>query len=148
LARRRGYDVLGIDFAPAAVAKAKALDKEFGRGPSFATMDICQERPDRTFDALLDHGTLHLVEPAFVRDYSRNTAAVLKPKGKFLLVYPTVTRKKAFRDAEAKKERLLRELRPIVEPLFEIERTRDTVLGDVRDGEPYARGVALWLVRR
>jgi SAM-dependent methyltransferase len=143
-----GYEVLGIDYAAAAIAKATALHRDSGQRLAFTTMDICRQRPDRQFDALLDRGTLRLVEPRLVRQYLRNAAAAVERGGKFLLVYPTVTRRKEFRGAQEKKARVLRELQPLLEPVFETERIEDTVLGEVRDGQPFARGVALWLTRR
>ena len=144
----RGYEVTGIDFAQAAIDKAMALHGGIDR-LSFATIDISLDcLPPARFDILLDRGTLQLVEPRGRSGYLRNISATAKPGARFLLLQPTSTRHDGFRADRRKKEELVRRLCRLLDPAFDIERVTDAQFGDEQNGEPFARGIALWLVRR
>ncbi len=83
---RRGHPVLGIDFAPAAVTRAR---ERFGGVPglAFDVVDVCRPGAlaDRTFGALVDRGCLSNVHPRLRADYAGNVAAWAAPGAPFLL---------------------------------------------------------------
>lgn len=109
----RGHRVLGIDFAPTAVAAAtrKAAERGLGGAAAFLEMDalaVGELRrasraaassgsgrvpaalgPDRfgpTFDTILDVGLFHTLQPAGRRAYARALRAVVAPHGRLLLL--------------------------------------------------------------
>jgi SAM-dependent methyltransferase len=58
LLAKAGYRVLGVDFAPSAIAQAR---QKYGAGPNprFRLADITRDPIDDTFDCLLDRGCFH-----------------------------------------------------------------------------------------
>jgi cyclopropane fatty-acyl-phospholipid synthase-like methyltransferase len=144
----RGYIVHGVDFAAAAIAKASAQHADVER-TSFETLDVClQPVGQNRFDALLDRGTFQSVEARLRDAYARNIAAAAKPGARFLLLHVTSMRKDGYRDDDLQKEKTSRRVTRLFGPTFELERTTDAVLGETQDGQPFARGLAFWMVRR
>lgn len=81
-----GYDVLGIDIAPSAIAKARQLYDEVtpGRHLRFEVGDVVESAslPPESFDVVTNIGCLHVMEEA--EDAHRHVASayrVLKPGG-------------------------------------------------------------------
>jgi len=57
---RAGYDVLGVDISPEAIAAARTAAREAGLGrAAFAAADYEDFRPDREFDYVLFYDALH-----------------------------------------------------------------------------------------
>lgn len=137
----QGYDVTGIDFAEAAIARARAAWPE-GQGLRFERVDICECIPgEARYTAMLDRGCLHGVPPELRPDYVRNVAAAGQPGSRFLLLHRI--------DPNVAKERAVATLESLCGSSFDLERVSDTVLTD--DSAPLARrhrGIALWMSRR
>ena len=139
---REGYHVLGVDFAEAAIERAREAHADVPR-LAFEVGDI-RDRPTRPgeFDALLDRGCLHLVGDEHAPAYVRNVAASAKRGARFLLLHPAYV--KAGRDAQ------VRHLEELLAPEFEIERVADTIF-DSDSGasrETPREGLAVWMTRR
>jgi SAM-dependent methyltransferase len=88
--RKRGYDVLGIDISPNAIAsaraKARAINVDetiFRNADAFALRDI-----GRTFDTVIDGALFHCFKELEQRiRYAQNLASVVRPGGTlFILV--------------------------------------------------------------
>lgn len=75
---QQNYESLGIDIAPTAISKARALHDESGRGvPSFEVVDICEQVPrGGPFDIIIDRGCLHGIPKSLTNQYAKNIAAV------------------------------------------------------------------------
>jgi SAM-dependent methyltransferase len=145
----RGYRVVGIDFSPAAIAKAKTLYGDTNVRLEFEVADVCSDNlGERRFDAVIDRGTLQSIGVRARADYVRNVAAAAKSHARFLVLYPSSVRQDNFRGSARNKTKLIGRLESLFAPAFEVERVTDAVFGDERDGQPFARGIALWMVRR
>lgn len=135
----QGYDVTGIDFAAAAIARARAAHPETER-LRFEVADICRRVPgERAFGAMLDRGCLHVVPHDLRSAYIRNAAGAAKPGARFFLAYRV--------DPDAPTENVVANLRALCEPAFDVVRVADTVLGEGRAAKAPRRGVALWMIR-
>lgn len=82
-----GCDVLGVDFAPAAIDKAQAKAKARGSSAQFQVHDALQLHTlARKFDAALDSGLFHCFSDENRARYVQELASVLKPGGKLVLM--------------------------------------------------------------
>jgi len=130
----QGYDVLGIDFASAAIAKARTA---YGGVPALAfdVVDISQAPPGRNgFGALFDRGCLHSIPQDLAPEYVRNVAAVAEPDARFLLLHRVGARPGLAReDVVARIETLCRDS-------FDVVRVADAEMGR-------RPGVACWMIR-
>jgi 2-polyprenyl-3-methyl-5-hydroxy-6-metoxy-1,4-benzoquinol methylase len=136
-----GYDVVGVDFAAAAIAKAERAYRGV-KGLEFEVVDICEGPPTRTgFGALLDRGCLQGIPPDAVADYVRNVTAASAPGARFLLLHRLHT--------SASAEQTAANLEEVFRGTFDVVRFADTEIAadPSRFPEPM-RGVACWLVRR
>jgi SAM-dependent methyltransferase len=83
---KQGWDVVGVDFVPEAIATASA--RAAGSTASFVTGDVTRLRQagvDGPFDLLIDIGCYHAI-PAGRRDaYANEMAAVARPGADFYL---------------------------------------------------------------
>lgn len=83
---RGGYRVHGIDFAEAAIGRAR---ETYGQVPglSFEVADVCRRGTlaGRTFEALVDRGCLHNISARLRADYAANVASWAAPGAPFLL---------------------------------------------------------------
>ena len=73
--QRAGFNVTGIDIAPAAIKRAQ---RDFGTsdGPEFVVADVTGQDPlGRTFDAIIDSGCLHRILPELRPAYVRNVVS-------------------------------------------------------------------------
>ena len=149
---REGYDVTGIDFADAAIARARAAYSDV-RGLRFEQVDICRRVPgEARYGALIDRGCLHGVPGDLKPAYIRNVAAAAKPGSRFLLlhrIHPDVTEGQVVENLES-----------LCRPFFDVIRVAHTHLGippaqprrvpgDSHRPEGRGRpGVAFWMLRR
>jgi cyclopropane fatty-acyl-phospholipid synthase-like methyltransferase len=81
-----GFDVLGIDFAPQAVERAR---RAYGHVPrlAFEVVDACDPNAlGRQFDALIDRGCLHIVGKNLRSRYVDNVARWAGAEAPFLLL--------------------------------------------------------------
>lgn len=83
---QHGFEVTGIDFAPAALVKARAAASEAGVSVRLVQDDLTALRQDPgTFDLLVDYGTLDDLSPARRDRYLDNVVPLAAPGAWFLL---------------------------------------------------------------
>jgi SAM-dependent methyltransferase len=76
----RGHEVVGIDIAPAAIAKAEAKAKERGVQATFLVEDgLTLGVLGRTFDTVLDSGLFHVFPPEDRPRYVASLEQVTRP---------------------------------------------------------------------
>jgi SAM-dependent methyltransferase len=82
----RGWDVVGVDFAPAAVTAARALARRDGVSLEFLERDLFTLDRDhaRAFDGVWEYTCFCAIDPARRRDYVRVVSSLLRP-GAWLL---------------------------------------------------------------
>jgi 2-polyprenyl-3-methyl-5-hydroxy-6-metoxy-1,4-benzoquinol methylase len=137
---RRGFNVLGVDFAPSAIAKAQSAHAG-AEGLSFEVVDIAREAPPGgPFDALVDRGCLQGVLPEHRPAYVRHVASVAKPGAHFLLVHRW--------ERESATEEMARELETLWADSFDAVDVAETVMARRPATGEERPGLALRLVRR
>ncbi len=83
----RGHTVLGVDFAPAAIAKALIKVRERGSTARFAVHDATAlDTLGETFDSALDSGLFHCFSDENRAKYVRALGAVVRPGGRLILM--------------------------------------------------------------
>jgi SAM-dependent methyltransferase len=81
----RGFDVLGIDLAPLAVARANAKLNGRALPCRFATLDFLAAAPEGSFGFVFDRGCFHVFgEPEERARFAAQVAAILAPGGLWL----------------------------------------------------------------
>jgi SAM-dependent methyltransferase len=81
-----GFDVTGIDFSPAALAKASSRAAQAGVAVRFVEDDLTALRqPWGQFDLLVDYGTLDDLSDRNRERYVANVVPLAAPDAKFLL---------------------------------------------------------------
>ncbi|MEB3206583.1 MAG: methyltransferase domain-containing protein [Vampirovibrionales bacterium] len=82
----RGYDVIGVDLAPLAIASA---DERYGHLAQFQLQDGLHPAKSHhgQFDAVMEHTFFCAIDPACRKAYARAVAAVLKPGGKLFGIF-------------------------------------------------------------
>ncbi|HEV8585474.1 MAG TPA: methyltransferase domain-containing protein [Methylomirabilota bacterium] len=116
----RGYDVTGFDWAPAALAAARALAKRDGVDVRFEARDIFTLGRDlpNAFDGAWDYTCFCAIDPARRGEYARSLAGTVRPGGWLLAnFFPlrAFTAGPPFALAPA-------EMRRVLAPWFRIER--------------------------
>ena len=82
-----GHEVVGIDFAAAAIAKARAKASERGIEAMFLVRDALDPADlGRSFDTALDVGLFHTLQPEDRPRYADRVRATLRPGGRCLLI--------------------------------------------------------------
>lgn len=86
---RQGYQAVGFDFAPAAVAEARALARKEGVRVTFEQRDIFTLALDHraAFDGVWEYTCFCAIEPRRRAEYVETMAAIVKPGGWFLAVF-------------------------------------------------------------
>ena len=85
----RGWDVVGVDFAPAFVAAARTLSRRDGVSVEFLERDLFtldRDQP-RAFDGVWEYTCFCAIDPARRRDYVRVVASLLRPGGWLLACF-------------------------------------------------------------
>ena len=83
---QHGFDVTGVDFAPAAIEKGQALARAAGVSVAFILDDLTDlKHVNGTFDLLIDYGTLDDLTPKKRELYLRNVLPLTHPGSLFLL---------------------------------------------------------------
>jgi cyclopropane fatty-acyl-phospholipid synthase-like methyltransferase len=87
----RGHEVVGIDFAGAAITKARVKAAERGVSATFLVGDALDPAvhpadPGRAFDTALDVGLFHSLQPEDRSRYAARVRAALRPSGRCLLL--------------------------------------------------------------
>ena len=90
----RGYDVVGFDFAPAALEAARDLARRDGVDATFEQRDFFTLRHDHVnaFDGLWEYTCFCAIEPRRRREYVGTVAMILKPGGWFLACFFPIRR--------------------------------------------------------
>jgi SAM-dependent methyltransferase len=76
-----GYDVLGVDFSPAAVATARANAADRGVRARFEAADALHLGGPPRYDTVIDSALFHVFEPDDQRAYARSLHEVVRPGG-------------------------------------------------------------------
>ncbi|HEV8441020.1 MAG TPA: methyltransferase domain-containing protein [Methylomirabilota bacterium] len=86
LLAQRGYRVWGFDFAPAAIARARALAEREGVMVSYEQRDVFTLARDHAgfFDAVWEYTCFCAIDPARREEYARLLHAILRPGGTLL----------------------------------------------------------------
>lgn len=83
---RKGWRVLGVDYAPRAIRMAKRKAAKAGLAIDFRVADVrslpTNEGP---FDYILDIGCLHSIDSGDHQGYARQVAQLLAPAGVYML---------------------------------------------------------------
>jgi SAM-dependent methyltransferase len=88
LSRQLGFDVLGVDISPSAIALAEANAKQKGVTCRFVAADVLGGLPEitETFEFAYDWSLLHHVFPLSRKRYAETVCRLLAPGGKYLSV--------------------------------------------------------------
>ena len=81
LLTRLGYDVLGVDFAPAAVEHAQANAAAKGVDARFAVADAMALPADSGYDTVLDSALFHIFDAGDRTRYVRSLHGAVRPGG-------------------------------------------------------------------
>lgn len=146
---QKGFTVLGIDFAPSAIARAQATYPENER-LQFRVLDICQAAPEHSFQLLFDRGCLHTIPEDNRPAYVQHVASAASPGAHFLLLHrthgdpnqPTVSPDEQTKRNQQTFDRLKREF----QATFEIVKMKPSHISRVPPALPVP-SVMLWLVR-
>jgi len=146
---RRGFTALGVDIAPSAIDRARALHGE-SDALRFAVADLRSEPPaaNRPFDAVIDRGCFHQMRDLELPAYVRNLTSACAPEARMLILYRAYRRGIPYGDP-AERERVVSRVRRFYDGFFELERAADTWLDRSFGMDPASAlgGVALWLRR-
>jgi cyclopropane fatty-acyl-phospholipid synthase-like methyltransferase len=83
---QHGFDVLGVDYAPAAVEKGRRMAQQAGVKADFVVDNLTDLRQVRgTFDLLVDYGTLDDLKPPDRDRYMRNVLPLARAGSHYLL---------------------------------------------------------------
>jgi len=79
----RGYDAIGFDWAPAALAAARALAEREGVAATFEQRDVFSLAADRAgaFDGVWEYTCFCAIDPGRRAEYARVLEAILRPGG-------------------------------------------------------------------
>lgn len=81
-----GWEVIGVDFVPQAIRRARQKARQAGVPVDFRLEDVTQLHSIHgTFDLILDIGCFHSLTPAGKQAVSRRLSELLKPGGTFLM---------------------------------------------------------------
>lgn len=91
---QHGFEVVGIDFAPAAIAAATASAGAKGLNAKFLQRDIFDLVPEfsRQFDYVVEHTCFCAIDPTLRPAYVALVSQLLKPSGALLGIFFTHTR--------------------------------------------------------
>lgn len=82
----RGWQAVGVDFVPAAVAQARRKARARRLAAAFFVADVTRlDFLDGTFDLAVDIGCLHAVPPDGRQRYAAGLARLVRPGGVYLL---------------------------------------------------------------
>lgn len=146
---RHGFQVLGVDIAPSAIERARALHGE-REGLGFAVADLLREPPasPRPFDVVIDRGCFHQMRDRDLPAYTRNLHACCAADARMLIFSRAYRDGIAYGDAR-ERERVVGRVQRAYAGRFELERVADTWLDRDLGAHPENAlgGIALWLRR-
>lgn len=131
---RRGLSVVGTDISHAAVAAARDRAAREGVDVDFRQDDILVSLLDGGFDAILDRGCFHAIDPASREEYDAAIRRLLQPAGwLFLKVFSYMEE-----GADGPYRFTRAEICQHFEPSFEVVAIADTVFQGTVDPPPQA----------
>lgn len=89
---RRGFDVTGIDYTVAAVAKTRALLATEGLKADVIQADVLSYQPEVKFDAVYEQTCLCAIHPEHWIEYSQQLQRWLRPGGSLWVMYMQMIR--------------------------------------------------------
>jgi SAM-dependent methyltransferase len=146
----QGFPSLGVDFAGAAIERARARYGEVAGRREFLVLDIVREAlPDRRYAVVVDRGCFHAVKRANATRYVRNVAQMCAPGARFLL-FISAFRGETRIDHSHERELQDRRIDRAFSRDFEISRSEETDLAGPGEqaGDPQLPGLAYWMSRR
>ena len=99
---RRGFEVTGIDYTAAAVARVQDLLSRQGLHPQIVQADVLEWQPDRPLDAVYEQTCLCALHPASWVAYASQLRRWLRPGGTLWTLFMQVHRPEA--EAEGRVE--------------------------------------------
>jgi methyl halide transferase len=86
-----GFDVVGFDFAPTAIARATENAQTLGLNLEFHQQNIFELAPEwhHSFDYVLEHTCFCAIDPAQRSDYVQVVRQLLRPQGKLIALFFT-----------------------------------------------------------
>lgn len=84
---RRGFDVTGLDYTPAAVAKTRALLDTQSLKAEVVQADVLSYQPGQVFDAVYEQTCLCAIHPDHWLQYARQLRQWLKPEGSLWVLF-------------------------------------------------------------
>lgn len=95
LAARGGLDVVGLDYAPAAVALTRERLRQAGLAARVIEADVLAWRPEAPLDAVYEQTCLCALHPDHWTAYAAQLHAWLRPGGRLLAMFMQVRREGA-----------------------------------------------------
>ncbi len=92
---RRGFEVTGIDYTAAAVARARALCAEQGVAATIVQADVLSLRPDAPFDVVYEQTCLCALHPDHWVRYAAQLRDWVRPGGRLAAVFMQMVRPQA-----------------------------------------------------
>jgi methyl halide transferase len=86
-----GFDVVGFDFAPSAIARARQNAATQGLNVEFVQQDIFALPPEwhHSFDYVLEHTCFCAIDPTLRSAYVQVVRQLLRPEGKLIALFFT-----------------------------------------------------------
>ena len=140
----QGYNATGVDYAAAAIERARARFPDRAGSLEFVVLDVCRSPlPAVRFHGAVDRGCLSGLPEAEWSGYRRSLATGLVPGAAFLLLYAMFDRRgrASLRAATAEGA-----LRAMFESQFRIERIESSVIDVCASAEPVP-ALAVWMHR-
>lgn len=89
---RRGFDVIGIDYTPAAVEKTRSLLDASGLRAEVLQADVLSYQPEKPFDAIYEQTCLCALHPEHWFEYTRQLHQWLQPQGSLWVLFMQMVR--------------------------------------------------------
>ena len=88
---KSGFEVIGFDFAPSAIAEATATAKDKGISARFVQQDIfaLDREFTNSFDYVLEHTCFCAIDPGWRSQYVEVVKSLLRPGGKLIALFYT-----------------------------------------------------------
>ncbi|MBB1160860.1 methyltransferase domain-containing protein [Aquariibacter albus] len=87
---RRGFDVTGLDYTPAAVERSRARCADQGLNARIVQADVLQHRPEAPFDAIYEQTCLCALHPEHWQTYAGQLHRWLRPGGLLAVLFMQV----------------------------------------------------------
>lgn len=145
----QNFHVIGVDFSPTAITRARTTYQEEPDVLAFQVVDICRDVPPAPCcTALFDRGCLHGLPKALYTAYARTVAAWALPTARFLLLCGVNQGEPVdAQRADQLRQEMFVTLAATFAPFFTIAKWEPTVIerNAPRTSVP---GVAVWMIRR